>query len=365
MLAEAVQARPGVGGDPRPVHPQGREALGLGPLGQLRVDALAGHHQRGEQGDPAPGKPPLDLVQDGGGLLGADGQVAVWAVLGAELHIEQAQVGVDLGEGAHGALVPAAAGALLDGHGGRDAEDGIHIGAGGGLDELAGIGVEGLQIAPLPLGEEDIEGQRTLAAAGDPGDDRELPVGDADAQVLEVVLAGVADVDDRGGQGSGCRRGEGAASIGHPGPFPLQVPQGTARMAAGVGGDLVRGPGAEDVPAAVAALGTQVYDPVRGADHIQIVLDHQQGVALVQQAAQGGKEGGDVVEVQPCGGLVEDEQQAAGPGAPLARASGLGQVPGELEALGLAPGQGRYRLAQTDIAQAHRRKGGQGTQDLG
>jgi hypothetical protein len=116
-------------------------------------------------------------------------------VLGAELHIEQAQEVMDFGLGAERALGPAAAYPLFDGDGGRDAADRLHVGAGGGLDELAGIGIERLQIAPLALVEEDVEGERALAAAGDAGDDGEAAAGDGDAQVFEVVLAGVEDVD--------------------------------------------------------------------------------------------------------------------------------------------------------------------------
>jgi hypothetical protein len=120
---------------------------------------------------------------------------AVGAVLEPKLDVEQAQEVLDLGQRADGALAPAAAGALLDGHRRRDAEDGVDVGPRRGLHELAGVGVERLEVAPLPLGEEDVEGQRGLARARDAGDDGEAVARDVDVDALQVVLAGVVDAD--------------------------------------------------------------------------------------------------------------------------------------------------------------------------
>src|SRR5258706_4457850 len=100
-----------------------------------------------------------------------------------------------LGQGADGRLAPAAAGALLDRHRRRDAEDRVDVGPRGGLDELAGIGIQRLEIAPLPFVEEDIEGERRLARARDTGDHREAPARDLDVDVLQVLLPRVLDAD--------------------------------------------------------------------------------------------------------------------------------------------------------------------------
>jgi hypothetical protein len=148
---------------------------------------------------------PQQPLQDVAPVLRRDGQVALRAVLGAELDVQQAQEVMHLGQRADGALAPAAAGALLDGDRRRDAEDRVHIGPRRRLHELARIGVQRLQIAPLPLGEQDVEGQRALAAAGDAGDDDEAIPRDRQGEVLEVVLAGVADLDARS-SGRGLRR---------------------------------------------------------------------------------------------------------------------------------------------------------------
>ena len=45
-------------------------------------------------------------------------------------------------------------------------------------------------------------------------------------------------------------------------------------------------PTATTSPARLAALGTHVDDPVGTLDHIQVVLDHDHGVALVDQPVQ-------------------------------------------------------------------------------
>jgi hypothetical protein len=60
----------------------------------------------------------------------------------------------------------------------------------------------------------------------------------------------------------------------------------------------------------VAAFGAQVDQPVAGAHHVEVVLDHDQRVAGVQQLAQRAHQLGDVVEVQAGGRLVEQEQLA-------------------------------------------------------
>jgi hypothetical protein len=124
-------------------------------------------------------------------LCGSIGTCAVRAVLHAELHVEQAQEVVDLGQRADRALAPAAAGALLDGDGRRDAEHGVDVGPRRRLHELARVGVERFEVAALALGEEDVEGQRGLARAGHAGDDGEAVARDVDVDVLQVVLAGV------------------------------------------------------------------------------------------------------------------------------------------------------------------------------
>ena len=65
-----------------------------------------------------------------------------------------------------------------------------------------------------------------------------------------------------------------------------------------------------DLPAALAALGPQVDHPIGAADHVQIVLDDQDAAAVLDQPLESAQQLRDVVEVQPGGRLVEDEQRA-------------------------------------------------------
>ena len=129
------------------------------------------------------------------GRLLLDGDAAVGAALLAEREEEQAQVVVDLGHRRDGGLPAALREALLDRDRGREAAQLADVGAGLGLDELAGVGAHAGGVAALAGGEEDVEGERGLAGAGDAGHDGERPAGDPRREVAQVVLAGVDDLD--------------------------------------------------------------------------------------------------------------------------------------------------------------------------
>ena len=60
---------------------------------------------------------------------------------------------INLGDGGDGAFSAAAAGALLDADGRRNAGDQIHIRPGELLDELPGINVHRIEKPPLAFGE--------------------------------------------------------------------------------------------------------------------------------------------------------------------------------------------------------------------
>ena len=270
---------------------------------------------------------------------------------------------VDLGECCDGALAAAAAGALLDGNRRRDAEDRIDVGARGRLHELPCVGVQGLEVAPLALVEEDVEGERRLARARDPGDHREAVARDLDVDVLQVVLARVVDDDRRCGRAAwpphrrARLRRRAAAATGRGGrraparrrrsAWPVKE-RGSARTCAGV-------PAHTIFAAALPALRPQVDDPVGGADDVEVVLDHQQRVPGGQELAEGTQQLCHVLEVQPRGRLVEQEQLAAVRGAGEHR-GGLRQVAGELQALRLAAGERRHRLAELHVLKADVRK---------
>ena len=136
----------------------------------------------------------------------------------------------------------------------------------------------------------------------------------------------------------------------------------------------------------LAALGSQVDDPVGGAYHIEVVLDHEQRMTGLEQQTEGMHQPRNVLEMKSGGRLIEDQQLApcAGRrGARLALAAGahraaergLGQVSRELEPLRLTAAQGRHRLTETHVveadidqrlqARAHGRRVGKECQRLG
>ena len=63
--------------------------------------------------------------------------------------------------------------------------------------------------------------------------------------------------------------------------------------------------GREDGAATGAAFGAEIDDPVRGLDHVEVVLDDHHGVALIAQPVQHIEQLRHVVEVQAGGGLVQ------------------------------------------------------------
>ena len=92
------------------------------------------------------------------------------------------------------------------------------------------------------------------------------------------------------------------------------------------------------LPARIPAFRPQINQPVRGANHIQVVFNHHQRMAGVQQLAQGPHELGNVVKVQPGGRLVQHEQRALARQRLAARTRALGRIgqkSGQLEALRL------------------------------
>ena len=100
---------------------------------------------------------------------------------------QQAQVIVDLGDRPHRRAGVLAGGLLLDGHGGRQALQGIDIRLVHLAEKLPRIGGKGLDIAPLPFGIERIEGQGRLPRSGDAGEHHQAVAGQVDIDVLEVV----------------------------------------------------------------------------------------------------------------------------------------------------------------------------------
>ena len=129
-----------------------------------------------------------------------DDAAAMEAGDGAAAGVEEAEVVVDFGGGGYGGAGVAGLFLLLDGDGGGEAVHVIDVGFFDALEELAGVGGEGFDVAALAFGVDGVEGERGFAGAGDAADDGEGVVGDVDVDALEVVGAGSADCD--AGRGS-------------------------------------------------------------------------------------------------------------------------------------------------------------------
>ena len=124
-----------------------------------------------------------------------------------------------------------------------------------------------------------------------------------------------------------------------------QLFQILSREALRAGGDLLRRAAGDDLPAAGAALRSEIDDIVRDLDDIKIVLDDEHGIARVDQPLQDLDQLVHVRHVQARRRLVEDIERAA------RRSSG--KLRCELDALRLAAGERRGALAELDIAEAH------------
>ena len=158
------------------------------------IALLVAHHRRqhGEARAFAQGQDLIDHLRDG---LRGDALAALPAVDLAHARPQQAQVVVDLGDGAHAGARIAGSGPLPDGDGRRQPVDGIHVGLAPLLEELAGIGRQRLDVAALAFGVDGVEGQRGLARAGQAGDDHQLVARDLHVDILQVVLARAFDDD--------------------------------------------------------------------------------------------------------------------------------------------------------------------------
>src|SRR6266568_4935778 len=91
----------------------------------------------------------------------------------------------------------------------------------------------------------------------------------------------------------------------------------------------------DDLAARLSALGAKVDDVVGGLDHVEVVLDHDDGVARIHEAVQDLEETLDVGEMKAGRRLVEYVERPPG-GAPA-------QLRGQLDALRLAAGERRRR----------------------
>ncbi len=108
----------------------------------LAVFAFAAAHDGGEDIKPLAFGKAQDLVYHHRHRLAFDGQARGGGIGNADAGKEQAHVVINFGDGAHSGTRIAAGGFLLDGNGGREAIDLVHVRLLHHFEELAGIGRE-------------------------------------------------------------------------------------------------------------------------------------------------------------------------------------------------------------------------------
>jgi hypothetical protein len=182
-------------GEDDPVHPHPGEARLAHGLDHVLVLALALLHEGGEEQELRARRDLRDLAHDLLRRLLRDLAAAVVAGQPAHPRPQHAQVIVDLRDRAHGGARVRGGSLLLDRDRGGEAADGVverlvHL-----AEELAGVGVQALDVAALALRVEGVEGEARLARARDARDHHELLLRDLDGDVLEVVLARAGDDD--------------------------------------------------------------------------------------------------------------------------------------------------------------------------
>src|SRR5262249_23713247 len=170
-----------------------RETLAPQLLEDVLVLALAVAHDRCVDGEAGPLGHREDLVDDRLEALPGDRPAADGAVWAADPREEQAQVVIDLGNGADGrARVPRRR-LLVDRDRRREPVDRVDVGLLHHLQELARVGGERLHVPPLPFGVDRVEGEARLARARQPGDADQLVPRQDDGDVFEVVLPRTVD----------------------------------------------------------------------------------------------------------------------------------------------------------------------------
>ena len=108
---------------------------------------------------------------------------------------EKAQIVVDLRHRAHRRARILRGRFLIDGDGGGEAVDVVHVGLFLLPEKHPRVGRQAFHIPPLSLGIDGVKRQRAFSAAGQSRDDGQLVARDAHINVLEVVLPRALDND--------------------------------------------------------------------------------------------------------------------------------------------------------------------------
>ena len=204
---------------------------------QLHVGALLAAHHRREQLIAGALGQLEDLIDHLVDRLGPDRAVALRAVGLTGAAEEQAQIVLNLGDGADRGAGVMAGGFLIDRDRRREPLDRIHIGLVHLPEELPRVRRQALDVTALTFRKDRVKSERTLAAAAHAGEHHQLVAGNGDVDVLEVVLAGTPHPDHIL-EGTAIQRlqgrflvhalGEGAGHPGGSGRRSLRAPAGSS-----------------------------------------------------------------------------------------------------------------------------------------
>ena len=117
------------------------------------------------------------------------------AVRDADAGVQKAQIIVNFRHRAHGRAWVAGRRLLVDGNGGGQAFDHVHVGLVHLAQELPRIGRKGVDIAPPPLGIDRVERKRRFAGAGKPREYAQRVARDLHIHIFQVVFARTAHED--------------------------------------------------------------------------------------------------------------------------------------------------------------------------
>ena len=131
-----------------------------------------------------------ELVGDLLHRLALDRLAALRAVRDADARPQQPHVVVDLGDRAHRRARVAVRRLLVDRYRGAQPLDEVDIRPVDLAEELPRVRGQGLDVAPLALGEDRVEREARLAGTGQAGEHDERVARDLEVDVLEVVNAG-------------------------------------------------------------------------------------------------------------------------------------------------------------------------------
>ncbi len=166
-------------------------AQGLQFLDLLR--ALVRGERKAEVEPRSPGQPGLDLLGRRPRAVPSHHLARHRRHRRPDARQQQAEVVVDLGLGRDRRPRVFGPRLLLDRDGRREAGDHVHVRLVHPVEELAGVGAQRLDVAPLALGVDRVEHQRGLPRPRRPRNDDQLLLGDCDVDVLEVVLTRALD----------------------------------------------------------------------------------------------------------------------------------------------------------------------------